>query len=82
MGTAVPGPPVATVELLERIDHRFHTSVVRRGTILADRLGIQTRHICRDFTARHETPRPGHSNPELATKALHVALAVYRRRID
>jgi len=33
-----------------------------------------TRHICRDFKARHEVPRPGHSNPDLAAAALNAAL--------
>jgi 3-oxoacyl-[acyl-carrier-protein] synthase-3 len=32
------------------------------------------RHICRDFEARHEMPRRGHSNPDLAAAALHAAL--------
>ncbi len=33
-----------------------------------------TRHICRDFEARHEVPRQGHSNPDLAAAALRMAL--------
>jgi 3-oxoacyl-[acyl-carrier-protein] synthase-3 len=37
-------------------------------------LGIETRHVCRDFTARHEMPRPGQSNPDLAAAALCSAL--------
>lgn len=82
MGTALPGPPVTTAELLERIDSRFQTSVLRRGTVLADRLRITTRHICRDFTARHETPRPGHSNPELAAQALQAAVAQAGLQVD
>jgi len=74
VGTALPGPPVATTELLDRIEHRFHVPVMRRGTILAERLGIETRHVCRDFTARHEMPRPGQANPDLAAAALCSAL--------
>lgn len=74
MGTALPGPPVTTSELLERIEARFQVPVIRRGTILAQRLGIDTRHICRDFTMRHEGPRPGQSNPDLAARALRAAL--------
>lgn len=74
MGTALPGPPVTTSELLEHVEARFHVPVVRRGAALAHRLGIETRHICRDFAERHETPRPGHTNPELAARAVRAAL--------
>lgn len=75
MGVALPGPPVATAELLERISSRFAVPATRCGTALAHRLGIETRHICRDFAARHEGPRLGHSNPDLAALALERALA-------
>jgi 3-oxoacyl-[acyl-carrier-protein] synthase-3 len=75
MGTALPGPPVSTAELLTRVEERFGVAVSRHGSALADRLKIETRHICRDFAARHEAPRPGHSNPDLAAAALRAALA-------
>jgi 3-oxoacyl-[acyl-carrier-protein] synthase III len=74
MGTALPGPPVSTAELLQRVATRFGVAVTRRGTAFADKLKIETRHLCRDFAARHEVPRPGHSNPELAVTALRAAL--------
>jgi 3-oxoacyl-[acyl-carrier-protein] synthase-3 len=74
MGTALPGPPVSTAELLERVERRFHVAVSRRGRLLGSRLKIATRHICRDFEARHEVPRPGQSNPDLAAAALKAAL--------
>ena len=74
IGSALPGPPIATAELLERIEKRFEVEVVRRGTALASRLGIDTRHICRDFDQRHEAPRSGNSNPDLAVAALRAAL--------
>jgi 3-oxoacyl-[acyl-carrier-protein] synthase-3 len=74
MGAALPGPPVSTAELLERVERRFGVSISRCGKVAADRLGINARHICRDFDARHEGPRPGHSNPELAAAALRAAL--------
>src|SRR5713226_5577356 len=74
MGTALPGPPVSTAELLERVEKRFGVAVVRRGSALANRLKIATRHICRDFEARREVPRRGHSNPDLAAAALRTAL--------
>src|SRR5262249_22819229 len=74
MGTALPGPPVSTAALLERVERRFGVAVARRGTAIANKLKIETRHLCRDFVARHEVPRPGHSNPELAVTALRAAL--------
>ena len=74
MGTAVPGPPVSTAELLARVERRFGVPVSPRGTILAERLGIRMRHICRDFATRREGPRPGQSNPDLAAAALREAL--------
>src|SRR5258708_18551006 len=74
MGTALPGPPVSTIELLTRVEKRFGVAVSRHGCRLARRLRIATRHICRDFAARHEVPRQGHSNPDLAAAALRAAL--------
>ena len=74
MGTALPGPPVSTAELLARVEKRFGVAVSSRGNRLASRLKIATRHICRDFEARHEVPRRGHSNPDLAATALRAAL--------
>ena len=77
LGTAatLPGEPLSTEELLDRIDRRFGLTLGRRGRELADRLGIRTRHICRTFERRHETPRPGQSNPDLAAAALSDALS-------
>jgi 3-oxoacyl-[acyl-carrier-protein] synthase III len=75
MGTALPGPPVSTAQLLEKVEKRFGVAISRCGRGLADRLKIGTRHICRDFEERHEAPRHGHSNPDLAAAALNAALA-------
>lgn len=74
MGSALPGPPVATADLLARIENRFQVDVLRRGSALGSRLGIETRHLCRDFDQRHEAPRHGNSNPDLAATALQAAL--------
>jgi 3-oxoacyl-[acyl-carrier-protein] synthase III len=74
MGTALPGAPVSTTELLELLHARFQVDVRRRGTALASRLGIHTRHLCRDFLQRHEAPRRGDTNAELAARALQAAL--------
>lgn len=75
MGTALPGSALSTEALLEHVESRFGISVARRGRAFARKLGIHTRHICRDFDARHESPRPGDSNPELAARAVSHALA-------
>jgi 3-oxoacyl-[acyl-carrier-protein] synthase-3 len=74
MGTALPGPPVTTTQLLKLVEDRFGVAVSRRGAALANRLKIETRHICRDFAVRHESPRSGNSNPDLAAIALRTAL--------
>jgi 3-oxoacyl-[acyl-carrier-protein] synthase-3 len=73
-GRALPGPPVSSAELLARIEANFGVSV-RTGVALARRLGVASRHICRDFAARFEPPRAGNRNPELAANAVTAALA-------
>lgn len=77
-GEALPGPPVSTPELLDRVERRFGVAVARQATRLARWLAIETRHLCRDLDERHEAPRPGHSNPDLAAAALRAALAQAR----
>src|SRR5215831_6918832 len=74
MGTALPGSPVSTAELLTRIEKRFGVEVSRRGAALANRLKIDSRYLCRNFERRREVPRRGDSNPELAAAALRAAL--------
>src|SRR5216684_7099315 len=74
MGTALPGPAVTTAQLLKMVEDRFGVAVSRRGSALASRLKIATRHLCRNFEARCEAPRPGNSNPDLAAIALRMAL--------
>jgi 3-oxoacyl-[acyl-carrier-protein] synthase III len=82
MGTALPGPPVSTAVLLDRVEKRFGVSISRQGRALARLLKIATRHFCRDFAICHEVPRPGHSNPDLAASALRAALEQAQLRID
>jgi 3-oxoacyl-[acyl-carrier-protein] synthase III len=77
-GTALPGEPISSEELLAAVDRRFHLSLRRRGMAIAHKLGIRTRHLCRDMVVRLETPRKGHRNPELAAAALRGALAEAR----
>lgn len=74
MGRALPGEALSTQQLLERIHQIFSVDVRRTGAITARRLGVETRHVCRDFVERHERPRAGHSNAELAAHALQKAL--------
>ncbi len=74
-GCALPGPAISTDQLLERLDSRFTLDLRRRGRIVARRLGIESRHICRDFLQRLEAPRRGDSNAELAARAVRAALA-------
>ncbi len=74
MGTALPGEPVTTAQLLERLHTRFEVDVRRQGMAIAARLGIHTRHICRDLALRREAPRAGDSNAELSARALRAAL--------
>ena len=82
MGAALPGPAVSTAELLGKVEKRFGVPMLRRGTALANRLKIATRHFCRDFETRHEAPRPGHSNPDLAAAAVHAALKEARLSVN
>jgi 3-oxoacyl-[acyl-carrier-protein] synthase III len=81
MGAALPGPPVSTSELLMRLEEHFGIALLRYGTALSNRLRIRTRHLSRDFQARHETPRRGHSNPDLAATALRRALEEARLEV-
>lgn len=82
MGVALPGPAVPTERLLAQVETRFGFALPRRAWLLADRLGIRTRHLCRDLAERHERPRPGHSNPALAAEALGAALREAGLRVD
>ena len=74
-GCALPGAPVTTAALLDRVDARFGVPARRIGTRLARTLGIDTRHLVRELAMRHESPRPGQRNPELAATAVTAALA-------
>jgi 3-oxoacyl-[acyl-carrier-protein] synthase III len=82
MGVALPGPAVPTERLLAQVETRFGIALPRRARLLADRLGIRTRHLCRDLAERRERPRPGHSNPALAAEALGAALREAGIRVD
>jgi 3-oxoacyl-[acyl-carrier-protein] synthase-3 len=74
-GAVLPGEPIATEELLTMVDRRFGLSLSRPGLAIARKLGIRTRHLCRDMARRLEAPRKGHRNPELAAGAVRGALS-------
>jgi 3-oxoacyl-[acyl-carrier-protein] synthase-3 len=74
-GSALPGEPVSTDQLLQHIASQFGVDVRRRGAILARRLGISTRHISRPLLERIEGTRAGQTNAELCARALRSALA-------
>jgi 3-oxoacyl-[acyl-carrier-protein] synthase III len=73
-GAALPGEAITTEELLAAVDDHFGLSLRRRGMAVAHKLGIRTRHLCRDMALRLEAPRQGHRNPELAARAVQSAL--------
>jgi 3-oxoacyl-[acyl-carrier-protein] synthase-3 len=73
-GVALPGEPISSEELLTAVEGRFGLSLHRRGMAIAHKLGIRTRHLCRNMTTRLEAPRKGHRNPELAAIAVQRAL--------
>lgn len=73
-GIALPGDPVTTHELLELLHTRFGIDMRRQGRALAARLGIHTRHFCRDFAQPLESPRSFDSNAQLAARAVSAAL--------
>jgi 3-oxoacyl-[acyl-carrier-protein] synthase III len=73
-GTALPGPPVSTAELLENIETRFGVAVARKASAVARKLNVRTRHLSRDFLERREAPRKGSGNAELAAASVRMAL--------
>ena len=74
-GQAFPGSPVTTGDLIALMRDRFGFARTREATAIAGRLGIASRHVCRDFGARLETARRDESNSALAARAIGAALA-------
>jgi 3-oxoacyl-[acyl-carrier-protein] synthase-3 len=74
-GFALPGEPVTTETLIAAMEERFGVTCGREARLLATRLDITTRHICRDFIASGEVARDGDSNADLAARAVTQALA-------
>lgn len=82
MGLALPGKPLSTATLLDRLDRNYGIEISRRGAAIAHKLGIQHRHMARDFKAVHEIARAGHSNAELSALALRGALTQAKMQPD
>jgi 3-oxoacyl-[acyl-carrier-protein] synthase III len=81
-GSALPGPAVTSEALIERMERTFGIRKGRLARELSRRIGVESRHVVRDFASRREAPRPGHRNPELAAAALGQALERARLRVD
>ncbi len=79
-GRAMPGPAVATADLIAMMRERFGFSRTREAAAIAGRLGVESRHLCRDFVARQEAARSGAANSDLAAQAVRAALADARLR--
>ena len=73
-GRALPGAAVSTGELIDLMQSRFGFSRQREARAIAGRLGIENRHLCRDFDGAHEQPREGAANSDLAAQAVRQAL--------
>ena len=73
-GSAVPGDPVETEDLVDHMETRFGFRGGRVARAVAGRMGITARHLARPFADREELPRPGQSNAELAADAVRRAL--------
>ncbi len=73
-GSALPGSPLATEALLDRLGPWLGPSERERGRAVAAKLGVAKRHCSRSWRSRIEAPDPGRSNPELAAQAIRAAL--------
>lgn len=73
-GQALPGSQVATADLIAMMQQRFGFVRAREAAAIAARLGITSRHLCRNFDTAHEGARSGASNADLAAQAVRAAL--------
>jgi len=81
-GVALPGPALTSEALIEHIENSFGIRKGRLARQLSRRIGVESRHVVRDFATRRETPRPGNRNPDLAVMALEQALERAGLRVD
>jgi 3-oxoacyl-[acyl-carrier-protein] synthase III len=73
-GSAFPGEAISSEALIELVHNRFDVDCRNEAKAIAKRMDIALRHVCRDFTSRHETARTGHGNIDLAAQAVQSAL--------
>ena len=73
-GHALPGLAITGEALFERVSVHSPQLDKRQVAAIGRQLAITTRHVSRDFAHPSEAPRPGMRNPELAARALNVAL--------
>ena len=81
-GLALPGKPVSTEALIALIGMRFGIGCEREAMAVAQRMAVDSRHVCRDFEHRTEPARSGDSNADLAAHAVQAALADAGLAID
>ena len=73
-GQALPESPITTAALLDLMTNRFGFTRAREAAVVAARMQIETRHLCRDFDEPVEAARTGNSNADLAARAIEAAL--------
>lgn len=74
-GQALPGAFVGTDDLIAMMAQHFGFTRTREAAAIARRLGVESRHLCRDFSDRQGAARGGAANSELAAEAVRKALA-------
>lgn len=74
-GQALPGAPISTDDLIAMMAQRFGFSRTREAAAIARRLGVESRHLARNFKDQGDPARSGTANSELAAKAVQAALA-------
>ena len=74
-GSAFPGAPVTTAELLHALENMIGRGASRRARAIAHRLGIQSRYLSRDMNAARGAIVTGQDAPTLCGNALKAALA-------
>jgi 3-oxoacyl-[acyl-carrier-protein] synthase III len=73
-GAALPGPAVGTAALLQRLAPFLAAADAALAARMALRLGVQSRHVSRDFQHAAEAPRAGDDAANLAARAVAAAL--------
>ena len=74
-GRALPGETIGNPELDRRVLALAPGLSASSLRAVHRAMGVEQRHLCRDFAAARERPRLGARNPELAAMAVRAALA-------